>query len=181
MTRWTLGAALAACRACGEDTGRDVRIKWPNDLLHAGRKLGGVLAELRSAGGRTRDLVLGLGLNVHHRAEDFPPELRDSATSLHLVPGQGILEREPLAARLLVRLAEVCDGLRQGRWEEVAGEWERLAPAARGAAVRVLGGAEGEAYRGVTRGLDSAGALRVERADGTIVAVRAAESVVPVE
>jgi BirA family biotin operon repressor/biotin-[acetyl-CoA-carboxylase] ligase len=181
VTRWTLGAALAACLACRDETGCDVRIKWPNDLLHDGRKLGGVLAELRSAGGRTRDLVLGIGLNVRHSGLDFPPELRDSATSLHLASGRGILDRESLAARLLGRLAEICERLGRGEWTEVARDWERLAPGARGTRVSVPGGPAGGPCRGITRGLAPDGALLVETPDGAVLAVRDAESVVRVE
>jgi BirA family biotin operon repressor/biotin-[acetyl-CoA-carboxylase] ligase len=184
VSRWTLGAAIAACRACIEISGCDVRIKWPNDLLHGGRKLGGVLAELRSASGRPRDLVLGVGLNVNQTEGHFPPELRQGATSLHLASGRGILEREPLAALLLARLGQVLGRLGRGEWGPVAAEWERLAPGARGARVRVVGGlgADAEAeFEGVTQGLDGDGALRVRRPDGEIVSVRVAESVVPME
>jgi BirA family biotin operon repressor/biotin-[acetyl-CoA-carboxylase] ligase len=185
VTRWTLGAAIAACRACLEGAGCDVQIKWPNDLLHAGRKVGGVLGELRSAGGQPKDLVLGFGLNVLHGVAQFPPELRNTATSLRLASGRGMLDREQLAALLLARLGQVCGRLRRGEWDKVAREWERLAPHARGVPVRVLHGEAGEAafapFEGLTRGLDTDGALRVEKADGSIISVRSAESVFPVE
>jgi BirA family biotin operon repressor/biotin-[acetyl-CoA-carboxylase] ligase len=185
VTRWTLGAAIAACRTCMEGTGCLVQIKWPNDLLHAGRKLGGVLAELRSVGDKPQDLVLGIGLNVRHGAEQFPPELRDCATSLFLASGRATLDRETLAALLLVRLGQIFGRLRRGEWEAVAREWEGLAPHARGARVEVLGSRAGDEkqlpFEGVTRGLDSDGALRVENAEGTIVTLRTAETVVPVE
>ena len=185
LTRWTLGAAIAACRACVESAGCAVQIKWPNDLLHGGKKLGGVLGDLRTAGGEPRDLVLGIGLNVSHRAEQFPPQLRDSATSLHLASGRETLDRERLAALLLVRLGQICGRLRRGEWEAVAREWERLAPHARGVRVKVVGGRAGErmplSFEGVTRGLDRDGALRVEDPQGGIVSLRTAETVVPGE
>ncbi len=55
-----------------------LRVKWPNDLLlHNGKKVCGILLERRN------DItVLGIGLNVHHARDDFPPELRDKAGSL---------------------------------------------------------------------------------------------------
>jgi BirA family biotin operon repressor/biotin-[acetyl-CoA-carboxylase] ligase len=52
--------ALAAVSACRQLTGIDVRLKWPNDLLVADRKLAGILAERHASG----DVVVGLGLNV---------------------------------------------------------------------------------------------------------------------
>jgi len=72
----SLVAGVAAAHAASAAAGIDVRLKWPNDLMLGGRKLGGILAEADSQGA----VVLGLGLNV--RQESFPDELRDTATSL---------------------------------------------------------------------------------------------------
>jgi BirA family biotin operon repressor/biotin-[acetyl-CoA-carboxylase] ligase len=185
ITRWTLAASLAACESCRRVADRQVAVRWPNDLVHGTRKLGGILAELRSAGERPRDLVIGLGLNVLHAEDSFPAELRDRATSLRSLPGRGILEREVLAADILIRLGEVRRRLLRGEWETIAGEWERRAPGARGTRVRVLSrrsGSPGEPlYEGVTRGIDGRGALLVQQAEGKVMAVHMAETVVPLE
>ncbi len=54
------------------------RIKWPNDILdEAGRKLAGVLIEIRDAWA-----LIGTGINVLHQSEDFAEELRDRSVSL---------------------------------------------------------------------------------------------------
>ncbi len=175
--RWTLAAAVAAAGACREATGADVAIEWPNDLVCGERKLGGILAELRSAGGAMRDLVVGAGVNVLQREQDFPPELRGRATSLQLLaPGRG-LRREPLIAGWLGRLRELDARLERGDWAPVAAAWSALAPAAEGRHVRVRPG-DGSAapYAGITRGLAADGALRVERSDGALVAVRLVDS-----
>jgi BirA family biotin operon repressor/biotin-[acetyl-CoA-carboxylase] ligase len=107
--RTALAAAVAAARAIDAVGGRqyavgsDVQvaadrlpptayclppteIKWPNDLLLGGRKLGGILVESRR--GRA---ALGIGINVSQRPEDFPPELRARATSLLM----GAARQEP--------------------------------------------------------------------------------------
>lgn len=184
-TRWTVAASLAACRACRDLGAQEVIVKWPNDLMSERRKLGGILAEMRSAGGTALELIIGIGLNVNHRVEDFPPELRGTATSLHLASGTGMLELEPLAAGLLGRLGEVAGRLTGGDWDGLVADWERVAPAARGCRVRVAPGPSGvagqPAFEGLTRGLDADGALRVERSDGRIVPVRLAETVTVVE
>ena len=57
----------------------DVQIKWPNDVWIDGRKLAGILLEGRPQEGWA---VLGIGLNVGIDADEFPDELRDTATSL---------------------------------------------------------------------------------------------------
>jgi BirA family biotin operon repressor/biotin-[acetyl-CoA-carboxylase] ligase len=67
-----LRAGVAVSEVCGE---RAV-VKWPNDVLVSGRKLAGILVEGRPQEGWA---VLGIGLNVAVRPEQFPPELRDRA------------------------------------------------------------------------------------------------------
>ena len=90
---------LAAGVAVAELVGPRAGVKWPNDVLVARRKVAGILVE-----GRPRDgwAVLGIGLNVALRAEDFPPDLRDVGGTLGLTP-EAI---EPTLARLLELLPE---------------------------------------------------------------------------
>ena len=59
----------------------NLRIKWPNDILSAGRKICGVLVEPRIGAGRIEFAVAGIGINVRQQREDFLPDLRDRATS----------------------------------------------------------------------------------------------------
>lgn len=61
-----------------------LRVKWPNDILAGGRKICGVLVEPSIGAGRIDFAVVGIGINVSHQAEDFPPDLRDRATSCRL-------------------------------------------------------------------------------------------------
>jgi len=88
---------LAAGVAVAELVGQAARMKWPNDVLLEGRKLAGILVEGRPQEGWA---VLGIGLNVALRAEDFPPELRATAGTLGLGPDA----IEPTLAALLVEL-----------------------------------------------------------------------------
>ena len=69
-------------------------MKWPNDVWLAGRKVAGILVEGRP---QERWAVAGIGLNVALRPTDFPPELRDTAATLGLEPG----DIEPVLERLL--------------------------------------------------------------------------------
>jgi BirA family transcriptional regulator, biotin operon repressor / biotin---[acetyl-CoA-carboxylase] ligase len=64
-----------------------LRSKWPNDLVVEDRKVGGILVEARVAAGRVEHSVVGIGLNLSMEPKDFPPEVRDRATSLR---AQGI-------------------------------------------------------------------------------------------
>ena len=91
--------AAACAGAIREVRGAEVGVKWPNDLVLDGRKLCGILTELES-GGEGLALVIGIGLNVSQRREDFPPELRETAGSLAMLTGREV-PREALAGAIL--------------------------------------------------------------------------------
>src|SRR4051794_11015331 len=74
---------LVAAVAVADVVGADARIKWPNDVLIADRKVAGILAEGRPQEGWA---VVGVGLNVALRPEDFPPELAGRAATLGREP-----------------------------------------------------------------------------------------------
>jgi BirA family transcriptional regulator, biotin operon repressor / biotin---[acetyl-CoA-carboxylase] ligase len=88
---------LAAGVAVAELAGTEAMIKWPNDVLLAARKVAGILLEGRP---QERWAVLGIGINVAVRSDDFPPELRERAGTLGLAPDA----IEPTLERLLERL-----------------------------------------------------------------------------
>jgi BirA family biotin operon repressor/biotin-[acetyl-CoA-carboxylase] ligase len=68
--------------------GSGVGIKWPNDLMVTERKLGGILCEASWEGQRAGPMVTGVGVNLLHDADSFPPEIRAGATSLRMeAPG----------------------------------------------------------------------------------------------
>ena len=100
-----LAVAVGAARALREVTGLAPGIKWPNDLLHEGRKLAGILVELTLDEQEVRYAVAGLGMNVHQ--QDFPEEIRARATSLRLACGYGGNRAELLAALVPSVLAAV--------------------------------------------------------------------------
>lgn len=99
-----LAAGIAVVDALAAD---DVtaRLKWPNDILAEGRKLGGILIESRLAEGAPA-VVLGIGLNVNEQRDDFPDEIREGAIAVRQVR-QVPVQRELLLARLLNRLEEL--------------------------------------------------------------------------
>ncbi len=79
-----LAVPLAVCEAAeGLEPGVECAIKWPNDVWVEGRKLAGVLIEAKPQKGWA---VIGVGLNLAIARDEFPPELRETATSLNLAP-----------------------------------------------------------------------------------------------
>ncbi len=63
------------------------QLKWPNDILINGKKVGGILCESKISGGLIKSLVIGIGLNVNETIDDFPKDLRLNATSLIIKSG----------------------------------------------------------------------------------------------
>lgn len=64
------------------------QLKWPNDILINGKKVGGILCESKISGGVIKSLVIGIGLNVNETIDDFPKNLRLNATSLMIEDGK---------------------------------------------------------------------------------------------
>jgi BirA family biotin operon repressor/biotin-[acetyl-CoA-carboxylase] ligase len=95
--------------------GAALEVKWPNDVVHQGRKLCGILAESRGASrGGTPALVLGCGVNVNQGPEDFPPDLRGRATSLRLAAGLARVDADALFTAILRRFEEDLGLVRSG-------------------------------------------------------------------
>lgn len=83
-------AGLALALAINDLCGMDARIKWPNDCLLNGRKVGGVLLELSAELDRTNFVIAGIGVNVNHQLGDFPKNLTSAATSIRMEWGKEI-------------------------------------------------------------------------------------------
>jgi BirA family biotin operon repressor/biotin-[acetyl-CoA-carboxylase] ligase len=108
IAQLSLVGGLAVADAVERASGQATAIKWPNDVLLAGGKVAGVLAE-----GRADVVVLGLGLNVNQAADELPPRPHLPATSLRATDG---LERDraPLLADLLACLETRYDAWSAG-------------------------------------------------------------------
>jgi BirA family biotin operon repressor/biotin-[acetyl-CoA-carboxylase] ligase len=119
---------LAACAAAGaviEVAGLPVQLKWPNDLISEGGKLGGVLVESSTESGRVESAILGIGINVNLTRAQLAAI--PGATSVRAELGHPI-NRNLLARALLRGLDERYALLRDGEAEAIFAEWrERLA------------------------------------------------------
>jgi BirA family biotin operon repressor/biotin-[acetyl-CoA-carboxylase] ligase len=142
-----------------------VALKWPNDVHLRGRKVAGILVEGRP---QERWAVVGIGINVAVRADDFPPELRGTATTIGLEPAS--------IPPTLARLMEALD-----RWlvmpEQTVLDAFRIRDALIGHQVRwVQGGApDAQSREGRAFGIDADGRLLVSTDDGGTVALDSGE------
>ena len=149
-----LAVPLAVCEAAEAIADVDCTLKWPNDVWIGDRKLAGVLIESRA--GVDGWAVIGVGLNVVVPAEDFPAELKGTATSLLAEAATGAVGAAALAA--------LNESL--GRWadspaEEVL-EGFRVRDALSG---RRVSWSDGE---GIVAGIDDAGHLLVDTESGRV-------------
>ena len=101
----TCGAAVAVCDAVETSAGIRPHIKWINDLVVGGKKLGGILTELSvcADSGKVSYAVIGVGINCCQDMGDFPSDLQDMAISLKAITGKS---QEPavLAASVIIAL-----------------------------------------------------------------------------
>lgn len=104
-----LRAGLAVAFAVERIAGVSAGIEWPNDVVLHGRKVAGILCEAATGGPGGPFVVIGIGLNVRQRPEDFPPGIADRATSLAAC-GAGPLARGPLAGAVLRELRALFAG-----------------------------------------------------------------------
>lgn len=82
----TLITALSIARACKNLCGLDTQIKWPNDVVCNGKKICGILTEMKHLDNGSYGVVIGMGINVN--TEGFSEDLRNKATSIFLETGK---------------------------------------------------------------------------------------------
>ncbi len=138
-------------------------IKWPNDIMHNGAKIAGILTEMRGEPGQVHAVVIGIGVNIRRPAKGWPEEITQRVSDLSTASGKDLSRLD--AALAIIRAMEtgyreyLADGfapLREAWWR---------AHAASGHRVRAHGS---EGYvEGIAEALDDDGALLL-RVDGRL-------------
>jgi BirA family biotin operon repressor/biotin-[acetyl-CoA-carboxylase] ligase len=151
-----LVAGLACAEAIRSETGIEIDLRWPNDLLIGERKAGGILVESRTERVEVSFAVVGIGINVHQRS--FDPGLSTQGTSLDMEAGQRISRQTLLVALLKSLEREMSLLVDPAAVEGILARLERVSTWVRGRRVEVHGP---QACIGVTSGLDGNGFLLV--------------------
>lgn len=159
---FSLAAGVAARRALLACDIPDIGLKWPNDIAHRARKLGGILVELRQLPQNRLRLVAGIGINV-----TLPDEARrhlaessgTAATDLAAIAAGHPPDRSHLAGTLIKEMFDCLAEFESAGFAPFADEW-READVTDGVMVEVLDG--GVSCVGTARGIDTDGALLVE-------------------
>ncbi len=161
----SLGVGVAVAGALERCGAGGIRLKWPNDIWHEDRKIGGILVELKAEAGGPAYVVIGIGINVR---------LTDSARRQIAATGTvaGAVAdacREPpsrnaVAAAVLGEVVRMLDTYEREGFPALARRWSGLDALAGRAASLQIGA---EVFAGIARGVDTDGALLLEGAGGT--------------
>lgn len=160
----TCAVAVAMCHAVEAVTGFRPGIKWINDLIAGGKKLGGILTELSLNTSRNKVdfAIVGIGINCNQALADFPLELQDIATSLKAVLGKTI-HRSSLIAAMIEELHRMAESLLTEKSGIMAQYKENCITL--GKDIYLLRGESRYACRALD--LDAEGSLLVEYPDGS--------------
>ena len=156
----SLAVGVAAVRAIRAAAGLKVGLKWPNDLVHDQRKLGGILVEARTDGSSIW-VVAGVGINwrvsseVLESCSDWPR----GAVDLERIGSGALPAREVLAATLITELRSALKAFAKHGFEPFVAEWEGAHEFTGEPVVLLSGAAE---THGFIRGIDADGALVFE-------------------
>jgi len=121
----TFVSAVAICQALKEATGLPLTLKWPNDLLWAGKKVGGILTELSAEIEKINYIIVGTGINVNQKEEDLPPELKEMAVSLQMAAGRPF-HRAALLQVILAKYEEQYHTYLQDGFAPILQAWREL-------------------------------------------------------
>lgn len=177
LSALSLAVGVAVLRALERFDARDIRLKWPNDVLVGSRKLGGILCELRAEAGGPAHVVIGVGLNVRLSALARRAIAATGVQAADLSDAQVSAARDAVVAALIDELILALEAFQREGLLPFIQAW-RDADALYGAQAQVvLGEAQ---HRGIARGIDADGALLLETPAGVLrfisgeVTVRAA-------
>jgi BirA family biotin operon repressor/biotin-[acetyl-CoA-carboxylase] ligase len=160
LTALSLGVGVAVARALVRVGAAQISLKWPNDIWYRGRKLGGVLVEVRADAGGPAHVVIGIGLNVRLTAAARLEVESEGACVAAVADACSVPpSRNRIAGALLDELLSMLVQFEQRGFAALKDEWTAL-DALNGRPVRLQ---QGETRtEGVARGADFDGALLLE-------------------
>ena len=168
LPRLTLLAAVAVVEAIQAATGLRTGIKWPNDIIFQGKKLGGILTEMETESDAMRHVVLGVGLNLNTPA--FPEHLREIATSL-AVTGRTYSRLATLRA-FLTAMDRLYGRFLNQEFPAILDRWRQLSVTL-GKTVTIRRGAD--VHTGLALDVALDGALLLARPDGSVERILSGE------
>ena len=169
LSKITLAAGVAVCKAIELESGVLPKIKWPNDLLLDDKKFGGILSETgpvaETAAGHQTLVIVGIGLNIQEPVGGFPSDLQITATTLSQHTDTTVVKED-----LVLAIADALDKevalLEKGDFKKILDQWKQRD----GIKDRRLTWVtpKGEKVNGVSLGPDADGMLQIKDGEGKI-------------
>lgn len=164
-------AGVAVSRAISRTCNLAPGLKWPNDILLAGMKVVGILAELDAEMDRINAVYLGIGLNVNASLQDIPPELTSTATSLCIQSGREV-SRLHLVRAVLEELESAYSTYQARGFAPIRQAWKEI-NVTLGHKVRIISGQS--VVTGTALDILETGALLIRTEDQAEIAITAGE------
>lgn len=166
LTAWIVGSVVESVLG----PGYRLQAKWPNDLLHDGRKLAGILVEIVLS--PRPYAIVGIGLNVNLRHEELPPDLQPIATSLYELLG--------CESSRWFLLGQIVQGFLRHFPDKTTDfspvlDWIRPRDLLAGTPIMVRSGRD--CFEGFARGIGDEGELLLEKENGEFVKIVSAEEI----
>ncbi len=160
-----LGLVIGVCvlRTIQQMGAQNVLLKWPNDLVSDGQKLAGILLEMNSTPDGDSNVVIGVGLNVAMRSVPAAATIDQPWIDLETLVG-GAVSRNLVAASLIEQLLQSLSVFQSRGLAPFVDEWQRY-DSLRDQPVTLF--QFDREIRGIARGIDEYGALRIEQ-DGKL-------------
>lgn len=167
----TLAASVAVVEAIRNELGIICGIKWPNDIILNGCKVGGILTELSAEPGHINYLVIGIGINANQEICNFNKEIQQKAISLKMYSGKKI-NRSGLLTRMLESIDNVYKEIQTGNSEKIIDRWKNYSVTI-GKSVKFM--VSEIEYVGIALSVAENGKLVIQCNDGQIREVSAGE------
>jgi len=167
----TLMAAVACVTVMQEVSSLHLSIKWPNDLMVADKKIGGILAEMKTEAAGIVYAVIGIGININSDDSDLPDNIKATATSVRLETGR-IQSRTLYALETIKSLDHWYAILLKSGKKSIIEAWQRLSSTI---GRHVIVTSEELKFTGLAEGIDNEGALIIRLADNTFKKISAGD------
>lgn len=158
----SLAVGIAAVRAIERFGAKDVGLKWPNDLAWQGRKLGGILIEMRGESSGPAQVIIGIGINMRMPAAvrlELAERQAVLVSDVHEILREGTPTRNALIAALIEELLAMLETFSKEGFAAFVEQWRPL-DVLQHANVKILVG--NETVFGIAHGVDNDGALLVD-------------------
>lgn len=176
IPRITLLVAVAVAQAIREAVSLEVLIKWPNDIISDGKKLCGILTEMKAEQDRVDFVVVGIGINVNTPVKQLPKGASSIKEEFHRRGGniKSTVSRLELTKKVLEMLEEYYNILKEKGFEPVIDAWKDMS-AMLGSRVKVV--LPNRTFEGLAHDINPDGALVVRLDSGVLEKVSSGDVV----